>query len=135
MFYFLNTTGNSYCTAEELLPMYRKIERQVSCFDEQVPDGLVLFEIMSSKAGYVDTSTGTPLFYSKRAWESETNIVGDLIRMLRSASELVSEAEIDDYLQTDGNYLDDSQKAAFELLRDTRPSFLIGGPGTGKQLL
>lgn len=132
MFYFLNTTGNSYCTAEELLPMYRKIERQVSCFDEQVPDGLVLFEIMSSKAGYVDTSTGTPLFYSKRAWESETNIVGDLIRMLRSASELVSEAEIDDYLQTDGNYLDDSQKAAFELLRDTRPSFLIGGPGTGK---
>lgn len=132
MFHYLNTTGNSYCTAEELLPMYRKIERKISCFDEQVPDGLVLFEIMSSKAGYVDTSTGTPLFYSKKSWNSETSIVGDLARMIRNAVDLLSESEINKYLQSDGNYLDDSQKTAFELLKDTKPSFLIGGPGTGK---
>lgn len=131
-FYYLATTGNSYCSAEEILPMYRKIEKRISCFDEQAPDGLVLFEILSSKAGYLDTTTGQPRFYSHKSWDAESEIAGGLARLKRKSQTMLNDREIDDYLNTDGSYLDDSQKEAFCLLKDTEPCFLIGGPGTGK---
>lgn len=128
----LPLTGNSYLPYEQILQLFRRLENTSACFDQAVPEPLVLLELLSSRAGYVDMSRGKPLFYSKSTWEAENNIAAHMLRLKNTASQFISKQQITDFLQEDKNILDESQKEAFDLLQDTSPVFLVGGPGTGK---
>lgn len=131
-YYYLATTGNSYCTFRNIISIFRKVEKMLSCFDEIIPESLVLLELLSNKNGYIDFNNGEPLFYTKQSWEAENSIVGQLERLMCTSTEFLTENDIEEYLKTEGSSLDESQKESFSLLKTTAPSFLIGGPGTGK---
>lgn len=69
-FYYLATTGNSYCSAEEILPMYRKIEKEYPVLMNRLPMDwfflrfyqvkLAILILQQDSPDFIPTNHGTP---------------------------------------------------------------------------
>ncbi len=131
MFFSMGNTGNCYMLLDEIIDYFRQIEKHVSRYVEEIPQAIFMLELACNKAGFIDNKE-TLHFYSRAAWNTENNIVKELLRLSNDKTELLDYAHVSKYANEKAIHLDETQKTALYLFEDTKPAFLIGGPGTGK---
>ena len=131
MFYYMGNTGNCYMHFDEVIDFFRQIEKHVSRYTEEIPQAILMIELVRNKTGFIEHKD-TIRLYSRAAWNAENNIVKELLRLSNDKTELLDHAYVSKYANEKATHLDEIQKTALYLFEDTKPAFLIGGPGTGK---
>lgn len=131
MFYAMGNTGNCYMHFDEVMQFFRKVEKKISRYAEKIPDAIIMIELARNKAGYIEHGQILK-FYSRSAWNTENDIVRNLKRLNGNNEELLNREHISGYIKEKARHLDDIQQTALYLFENRKPSFLIGGPGTGK---
>ena len=119
--------GHSFVSVDEYTDILRKTERHLSAFDAQVPIGLIGLGICENKGLKVEDDK----ISIKSAVNAETAITRHLNRLTKTSEGLINKDKIDAF-KSRIDYLDETQKSAIDLLLDTKPCCLVGGPGTGK---
>lgn len=119
--------GHAFVSAEEFKTIFRRTERLTSAFEEQVPMGLVYLEICQNKGLMVEDDK----IYVLEALKAENEVVAGLKRLSVTSQALISKDKIEIYKEK-AQELDETQKTVLDLLEDTKPCSLVGGPGTGK---
>lgn len=132
MFFLMGNTGNCYMHFNEILDFFRQIEKRVSRYTEEIPEAIIMLELVHNKTGFIEHIGEELRFYSRNAWNTENNIVKELQRLNSDNSGLLKNFYITKYADEKATHLDEIQKTALYLFEDTHPAFLIGGPGTGK---
>lgn len=130
-FFFMENTGSTYLTLQEMLFFFRKIETCQGAFKELIPDSLVTWYLTQAPVGYVEKTESEIRFYLKKYWESESRIAEILWRMQKDRKEIIPADVISTYMAEETE-LDDTQKKAYGILNYSGISVITGGPGTGK---
>ncbi len=111
----------------------RKIEMQTSAFDEWMPEASMVLEIAKAEHLKSFDKNGKFYFMEKSVHFTEERICANLMRLVRESVPLLTDNQIEESrLAKHDVQLDDSQLNALSMLKNSKPSILTGGPGTGK---